>query len=28
LLKALPYVIKAARAKGREAVTISELIRP
>ena len=26
-LKALPYVIKAARAKGREAVTISELIR-
>jgi peptidoglycan/xylan/chitin deacetylase (PgdA/CDA1 family) len=27
-LKALPYVIKAALAKGREAVTISELIRP
>jgi nucleoside-diphosphate-sugar epimerase/peptidoglycan/xylan/chitin deacetylase (PgdA/CDA1 family) len=26
-LKALPYVIKAAREKGREAVTISELIR-
>jgi nucleoside-diphosphate-sugar epimerase/peptidoglycan/xylan/chitin deacetylase (PgdA/CDA1 family) len=27
-LKALPYVIKAALEKGREAVTISELIRP